>query len=198
MKKKKFFKNKVQMVIYIILFIVCFALFIIIGRMDFEKHYESDAEKFNSLYNLVEKDNIYTFSNATDVLNIINGRSGVILLGFSSNKWTNYTAKILNETAKEVGLTQIYYYDFLQDRKASNGTYETIVNNLSAYVPINDLGRKDIQAPAVLIVKNGQIIAYFDDTAIMRGIIDPKDYYTETEIEATKAKFKMALSEYIK
>ena len=47
-------------------------------------------EYVNRLYKMVENDNLFVFADATDVHDIVNGRSGVILMGFPSNKWMNY------------------------------------------------------------------------------------------------------------
>lgn len=198
MKKKRLFKNNTQMVIYIILYIICIVLFIAIGKANFTKNKESDAVRFSSLYNLVGDDNLYKFINASGVINILNGRSGVILMGFPTNKWTNYYAYLLNEVAKEVNIEELYYYDFLNDRENNNGTYETIVNKLRVYVPVDDENNKDIIAPVVLIVKNGDVLAYFDDTATMRGTVTPEVYYTLNQETVTKEKFKTALIEYNK
>lgn len=198
MKKKKLFKNKTQMIIYTFTFLLCIILFIIIGKTDFKKYEETESKIFSSLYNLVEDDNLYSFSNATEVLNILNGRSGIILLGFPLNEWTNYTADILNEVAKEMNVDKIYYYDFLKDRDESNGTYETIVNKLKLYVTIDDEGTKDLHAPTVLVVKNGEVIGYFDDTSTVKGTITPEVYYNEFQRGITYQMFKTALIEYMK
>ncbi len=195
--KKKLFKNKVQMVIYIILFIVCIGLFIYVGNIDFSKNAETDAHKMANLYDLVPQDNVYTFADASDALNILSGRSGIVLFGFPENIWTNYTAKYLNEVAKELKIDKIYYYDFLRDREENNGTYETVLNKLEGYVPIFDKNHKDIQAPTILVVKKGKIIAYIDDTSIMKLNISPKDYYTDYQINITKDAIKRALYEYL-
>lgn len=196
--KKKLFKNKTQMVIYIILFIALLSLFVVVGQIDFKKEKDTEATKFSTIYNLVDKDNLYVFSDATDVLNILKGRSGVIFLAFPSNKWSNKYASILNEVGKEVGLDKIYYYDFKKDRDESNGTYETVVNELDMYVPINDENEKNIQAPTVVIVKNGTIIAYFDDATLIKGPVTPDEYYNENQIASLKSSFKVALEEYLK
>lgn len=196
--KKKFFKNKTQLVIYTIIFIICIILFIVIGKTDFQKDIDTEAEKFSSLYNMVSEDNLYVFCDATDVLNIIDGRSGVILMGFPSNKWTNYYANILDEVSKELKIDKIYYYNFQKDREESNGTYETIVKRLNVYVPVDDEGFQDIQAPTVLIVKNGDIIGYFDDTSIMKGNVTPEIYYNENQKSLVYEGFITALNEYIK
>ena len=196
--KKKLFKNKTQMVIYIILFVALLSLFVVVGQIDFKKEEEPEATQFSTLYNLVDKDNLYVFSDATNVLNILKGRSGVVFLAFPSNKWSNKYASILNEVSKEVGLDKIYYYDFKKDRDESNGTYETIVNELDMYVPVNDENEKNIQAPTVVIVKNGKIIAYFDDATLIKGPVTPDEYYNENQVASLKSSFKVALEEYLK
>ncbi len=198
MKKKKLFKNKVQMIVYTLIFILCIVLFIIIGKTDFCKEEVTEAKKFNNIYNLVSEDNLYVFSNATEVLKILNGRSGIILMGFPLNVWTKYSANILNDVAKEEGIDKIYYYDFLKDREESNGTYETIVNKLDVYITVDDEGTKDLHAPTILIVKDGEIIGYFDDTSTIKGVITPEDYYNEYQTSLTKEMYKTAILEYLK
>lgn len=196
MKKKSLFKNRIQMVIYIILTIICLSLFIIIGKTDFKKDNDNEAIKFSNLYNLVGDDNLFVFSNATDVLNIINGRSGVILFGFPKNIWVNKYASILNEVAKEMNIDKIYYYDFYNDRVESNATYETIVQKLSMYAPVDDLGKQDIMAPTVVIIKNGTVVAYFDDVSIIKGKISLDIYFNENQVSMIRESFKTAFNEY--
>lgn len=196
-ERKKFFKNKFQMVAYLIIFAVCIALFIVISKIDFTKDKESESNKFNNIYPMVDINNVYGFATATDVLNILNGRSGIVLMGFPSNKWTSYYAKILNDVALELSIEHINYYDFLSDRDESNGTYETVVKKLEVYAPVDDEGNQNIAAPTVLVVKDGNIIGYFDDTSIIRGSVTPDIYYTENQIAETYNAFKSVLLEYI-
>lgn len=195
---KKLYKSKTQMVIYTLIFIICIGLFIYIGQIDYTQKYDTDAEKFANLYDNIPEDNLYVFADAVDILSIVSNKSGVILMGFPTNKWTGYYAKILNEVAEEVGIDKIYYYDFLQDREENNGSYETILNKLKVYAPVSDEGNMDVHAPTVIIVKNGEIIGYFDDTSIMKGTVTPEIYYTENQIALTKNGFKTALKAYIK
>lgn len=196
MKKKKFFKNKIQMVAYIIIFIICICLFIYIGTIDFEKLEDSDAVKFSREYNMVSTDNVYKYATATDVLNIIQGRSGVVLMGFPDNEWTNYYAYYLNSVALEVGIDEISYYNFLRDRENSNGTYETILQHLSHYVLTNDLGVQNLEAPTIMVVKNGMILAYMDDNSVIKGNIKPDSYFKDANIESLKYDIRKVLLEY--
>lgn len=179
MKRKSLFKSKLQLIIYTIIFIICIILFIVIGKKDYGHGVEHHSEKFSNLFNSVEDDNLYVFANSSQVLNIVNGKSGIVFMSFPSNEWSNHLAKILNDAAKINDISEIYYYDFLEDRKTSNGTYETIVSKLKEYVPTDDEGFQDLQAPTILIVKNGEVIVYLDDTSVTKGNISPDEYYTE-------------------
>lgn len=196
----KLFKSKTQMVIYIILTIIIIILFILIGTYDFNKEVKSEALKINQTLTMVDKDNVYKFTNSSEVNNLINNTtaSGIVLFGFKENCWTNYFAKYVNEVAKSVGIKEIGYYDFLSDRNESNGTYETIVNDLSIYLKYNDLGSSDIEAPALLVIKDGNILAYIDDTSYRTGDITPDIYWNEYNISIFKDKLNTIFTEYVK
>ena len=56
---------------------------------------------------------------------------------------------------------------------------------------------QDIQAPTVVIVKNGEVLAYFDDTSIIKGNITPEIYYTEYQKGIIYEGFKTALTNYL-
>lgn len=195
MKKKNLFKSKTQMIIYTLLFLICISLFIVISKTDFTKHLDTDAERFHEIYPNVPVNNVYEFSNASEVLAILNGKSGVILCGFAENIWTDYAAEILNNAAITLGLDKIYYYDFLSDREQNNGTYETLVNKLGSYINTFDKGTRDLQAPTVIVVKKGKVIGFFDETSIMKTGIKPSKYYDDTTRQNTFEMYKSAIME---
>lgn len=198
MEKTKLYKSTTQMIIYTIIFIICLILCIIIGTKDYSKDKLSDNLRLSSIYDKVSEDNVYKFTTATDVLGIINNGSGIILMGFPLNKWTNYYASIVNDVAKEKNIKEIYYYDFLDDRENRNGTYETIVNDLSVYTITDDLGKNNIYAPTLVVVKEGNVIGYFDDTSIMKGSTKPELYYNEGEVGRIKEELSLVFDEYLK
>ena len=107
-----------------------------------------------------------------------------------------YYAKLLNEVAKEFGIDEIYYYDFLEDRENNNATYEDIANLLEDYVYINDLGKIEIYAPSLLVMKNGKIILFDKDLNFNEGKTNPRKYFNEN-YEIKKSQIKMALNMYI-
>lgn len=199
-KKNKLFKNKLQMIIYILLMIIILILFIVIGKHDFNKNISTEAEQFNQIFTNVPKENVFKFSNAQEVNNIINSKKskGIILFGFKANNWTSYYAEYIDVVAKEMDINEVLYYDFESDRKDKNGTYETIVNSLSVYTKYTDYNTSEIYAPTLLVVKNGEILLYDDSTAVRSGNYTPDIYWQDYQIEDFKSTLRLVFAEYLK
>ena len=199
-KKNKLFKSKLQMIIYILLMIIILILFIVIGKHDFNKNISTEAEQFNQIFTNVPKENVFKFSNAQEVNNIINSKKskGIILFGFKANNWTSYYAEYIDEVAKEMDIKEVLYYDFESDRKDKNGTYETIVNSLSVYTKYTDYNTSEIYAPTLLVVKNGEILLYDDSTAVRSGNYTPDIYWQDYQIEDFKSTLRLVFAEYLK
>lgn len=199
-KKNKLFKNKLQMIIYILLMIIILILFIVIGKHDFNKNISTEAEQFNQIFTNVPKENVFKFSHAQEVNNIINSKKskGIILFGFKANNWTSYYAEYIDEVAKEMDINEVLYYDFESDRKDKNGTYETIVNSLSVYTKYTDYNTSEIYAPTLLVVKNGEILLYDDSTAVRSGNYTPDIYWQDYQIEDFKSTLRLVFAEYLK
>ena len=71
MKKKKFFKSKTQMIIYIILFVIFIVLFIYFGTLENTTKKTSDSDKFKNEYKEVNEDNVFVYLNAAETLDYI-------------------------------------------------------------------------------------------------------------------------------
>ena len=175
-------------------------LFIVIGKHDFNKNISTEAEQFNQIFTNVPKENVFKFSNAQEVNNIINSKKskGIILFGFKANNWTSYYAEYIDEVAKEMDIKEVLYYDFESDRKDKNGTYETIVNSLSVYTKYTDYNTSEIYAPTLLVVKNGEILLYDDSTAVRSGNYTPDIYWQDYQIEDFKSTLRLVFAEYLK
>lgn len=180
------------------LFIIIILGFIFIGTRDFSDKIEVDNEKFDHDYTNVSSDNVFAYTTGQEVLTALKSGSAIIFMGYPTNKWSGYYANILNETAKEEGITKILYYDFYEDRKNKSGTYQSIVLKLSSYLATLDSGVQNIYAPTLVIVKNGSIIAYDNETAITTGILNPEEYWNSYQIGLKKNIFKTMFGEYLK
>lgn len=190
--------KKIKRIIQIIMFISIICAFIYIGTKDFTKEVIVDNERFDQDYKNVSKDNVFVYANANDVYTVLKGGTGIIFMGFKENVWSGYYANILNEIAKKNNVEKILYYDFLEDRNNKNATYQSIVLKLSNYVPTLDSGKQDIYAPTLVMVKNGEIIAYDATTSINKGTITPETYWNEYNVGLKENELITMFQNYLK
>ena len=194
-KNKSLFKSKTQMIIYIILFCLLIYGFIYLGKKDYKVEV-NDNERFASEFSLVSKDNVFKYVNATDARMVAKGAKGIVLFG-TQNEWVNYYAYMVNKVAKEVGVKEIYYYDFTKNRKDNNGTYEDIVKTLSNYVTYNDKGVAEIYAPSLLVVSNDKVILFDSETSFVKGDILPNAYWNSEKIAEKENQIREAFIKYL-
>jgi hypothetical protein len=195
--KKNLFKNKVQMVTYIIFFFLLIGCFIYLGNQNFGKKETEDRKKFDNDFTLVDENNIYKYVNNTEARTQINSGNTIVFFGTKNNEWVNYYAKILNDAAKDAGIAQIYYYDFISDRDSKNGTYQSIVNSLSNYLVKNDEDKYDIYAPTLVVIKNKEVIYFDDQTSLIHGKTTPKEYWNDYKTNEVKATLKTVFKKYV-
>lgn len=196
-KKKKFFKSKTQMIIYIIIFCIFIALFIYFGSFEETANKVSDSDKFINEYKEITTDNVFVYLNAQDTLNYIKNDNVLILFGYKNNSYVGYYANILNEVAKEVGIKKIYYYDMTEDRKYKNGSYESIVNYLKDYVITLDDGSQNIYTPTFLVKRAGIIRLFDDEDAFVHGYNSAEEYFDNYRTNLKKITLKKALEDFI-
>lgn len=195
-KKKKMFKSKTQMVIYIIIFCLLIYAFIYLGKKEYKVELP-DNEKFSSMFSMVSTDNVFKIVNATEARMVSRGAKGIVLFG-TENEWVNYYAYIVNKIAKEVGIEEIYYYDFTKNRKDNNGTYEDIVKNLSNYVTYNDKGVAEIYAPSLLVVSKDEVLLFDSDTSFIKGKTTPSTYWNSFTQGEKEQNLRAVFTEYLK
>ena len=187
MKVKKAPMPLFQKIIYFASAIFMFVAFIYLGTKDYNVSVQhlSDQESFTQEFGITS-DNIYDYKTADEILEIMNTGTGVIFFAFPENTWSHTYAALLNDVAKYYGMNEIFYYNFLNDRSMNNSYYENIVKKLNAYVPVLDNGTRDIYAPTMIMVKNGETIAYDDETSIPHGDTSVDDYWTHDKQESKK------------
>ena len=153
--------------------------------MDFHTK-TSDSAEVSKIFDKLPADNVFVYGNVIKVKNLVSKGNGIILFG-TDNDWVNYYIYMVNNAAKDVGIKEIYYYDFIDNKINNNGTYESIVNALEPYVIRNDRGYTNIYAPTLIIIKNGKVLLYDDETAFVRGNDNPKEYWDYLkQIEKTR------------
>lgn len=163
------------------------------------KEYQTDVVdniRFSSEYKDISKNNVFVYLNENKVLEILNGKSGILFMGFPSNIWSHYYAEYLNEVAINNHIEEIYYYDFRKDRNLNNNTYTNIVNKLKEYLTFDDIGNMDLSAPTIVIVKNGEILYFDDEITYIKGDIRPEDYFTDYRKNLVKTNFDLAIKSF--
>ena len=187
-----------QKVIYILSFIFLIAAFIYLGTKDFNAPVRNltDQESFTKEYGITS-DNVFYYKTGKEILETMNTGTAIIFFAFPENMWSHTYADMLNEVAKYFGIKEIYYYNFKNDRSVNNSYYENIVDQLDTYLPTLDTGVKNIYAPTLVIVKDGQIIAYDDETSILPGSSSVDDYWTQEKQEAKKVELGVYFQKFL-
>ena len=187
----------VQKIFYIFSFIFLIGAFIYLGTKDYTpKKTETDAQIFTKEYGITEE-NVFTERDSKTILELLNSGSGIIFIGFPENIWSASIADILNESAKKMNIDTIYYYNLEQDRKEHNYYYEHMIEILMPYLKVLDNEDVDIYAPTVLIVKNGEVIYFDDETSIVMGDMTVANYWTETKTYQKGLEYMQAMNEFL-
>lgn len=195
MYMKWFYKNK-KSILKFVIFAIMIYLFAYLGTKDYHNDV-SDNVRFATEYKDITKNNVFAYVNENKVLDILNGKSGIVFMGFSSNIWSHYYAEYLNEVAIKKQVQEIYYYDFLKDRKLNNKVYNQIVNKLKDFLNFNDSGSMDLCAPTVVIVKNGEITYFENEICALKGEVKPENYFTDYRKNLIKSNFGIAIQAFI-
>lgn len=189
MKEKKLF---IIGAILVILGLILSYFFLI--KKDDNK--ESDREKFKSEYTNVTSDNPFVYRSVDQIINILEKGTGVVYLGFPECPWCQAYVPYVEEVAKKVGIDKVYYFNIKEDRKNNTEEYQKIVKILDVYLPNDDEGNKRIYVPAIIIVQNGKIIEFDDETSKdTKGYKTPEEYWKNENLDALKTKLEKSFNE---
>ncbi len=150
---------------------------------------KSDGERFAEEYSTMSSDNRFTYRSIQEIINILKRGTGVVYLGFPECPWCSEYVIHLNEVATASGITKIYYKNILNERKNNTEEYQELVAILSDYLRYDEEGNKRIYVPAVIVVKEGKIIGFDDETSYdTKGYSTPKEYWENEDLKGLKSK----------
>ena len=159
---------------------------------------ETDSQKFAKEYTQVTDDNYFVYRNSEEIIKILEHGTGVIYIGFPECPWCQAYVPMLNEIADIEGLEKIYYYNILNDRKDNTEDYKKIVSLLDEHLQYDNEGNKRVYVPAVIVVSEGKIIGFDDETSYdTKGLEKPEDYWNDEEINDLKSKLTDMLNKVI-
>lgn len=174
----------------------------VVGTILIYKHFDKkvidnkSVTKFSDEYTLVDKDNVFVYSNIDEIANMIENGTGIIFIAYPECPWCQRYAMYLNEVAKENNIKEIYYLNIKHDRQINSSKYSKIARLLENYLYSDDTGKAKIFVPDLIFVKNGKIIANDNETAITMASMDIETYWTEEVIMEFKDKITNYIREY--
>lgn len=148
---------------------------------------DSDNVKFASVYTEVSSDNVFVYRDINEIINILKYGTGVVYLGFPECPWCQRYVKYLDETAKEVGIEKIYYFNILEDRENNTKEYQEIISILGDNLQRDEEGNLRVFVPNVSFVVNGKIVGNDCETSLdTKGFDEPDDYWNDEEVSELK------------
>ncbi len=187
-------KQLVRGIIFIVLGIGILLAFIFLGNKDWKKGQASDSVKFKEEYKGVSKDNLFVYKTHNEINEMLEKGTGVIYLGFPSCPWCQAYVPYLDEVAKEVGISEIAYFNILESRKNNTVAYRKTVELLKEFLNTDDEGNSRVYVPEIIVVKDGKILSHNNETSTNQGN-DTKAYWTEEKQTSIKNTLKNMLSE---
>lgn len=152
---------------------------------------------FNNEYNLIDENNVFVYKSIDDILITLDKGTGIIFLGFPECSWCQNYVKYLNYVAVSKNIDIIYYYNFKSIRESNTEKYKKLVNRLDDYLFLDDTGSYRLYAPTLVIVKEGKILSFDNETSLMTNPILPNEYWTEEKINSFKEKIGNYFDEYL-
>lgn len=152
---------------------------------------------FNNEYNLVDENNVFVYKSIDDILITLDKGTGIIFLGFPECGWCQNYVKYLNDVAVSKNVDIIYYYNFKSIRESNTEKYKKLVSRLDDYLFLDDTGNYRLYAPTLVIVKEGKILSFDNETSLMTSPILPNEYWTEEKINSFKEKIGNYFDEYL-
>ena len=181
--------------IYIVIAILIMAL--LIGYLIFfnKSKDNNDAQKFSLEYGITTN-NVFVYRDQQEIVNILKNGTGIVYLGFPECPWCKEYVKYLNEVAKESNFNKIYYLNILNDRKNNTEEYQEIVSLLDEYLRYSDEGTKRIYVPAMIVVQNGKILGFDDETSYdTKEYETPSEYWANEDLKGFKERLKKMIKE---
>ena len=151
----------------------------------------TDASKFKEEYSNVSEDNVFVYRTDKEIIDILKHGTGIVYLGFPECPWCQAYVSYLDEVAKETKIEKIYYLNILEIRKNNTKEYQEIVSLLDNYLSYDEEGKKRIYVPAIVAVKEGEIIGFDDETSHdTKGYETPEEYWEKEDLDSLKTKLK--------
>ncbi len=163
-----------------------------------EKEETDTLDKIREVYpGIKDKEHVFEEITASELLYMLeNKQTGVVVMGFPGCPWCRALMPVLNETAKENGLTKVAYLDIKDIRdNEENPSHQEYLVIKEILKECLDKEKDRINAPTVIAIKNGELVAYHLNTVPSHVMNDSNVLPEMTNEQITE--LKKILSELI-
>ena len=191
MLDKKWFKITLKVTIVLVLLVV---VCLVWKRIVNKNSNMPDNIRFSKDYTQVTEDNIYKYASKGEVLAAFESEKAVVFFGFPECKWCQAYVKLLNDIAKEYGVSEILYYNIKYDRSKNTKFYVKVQELTKEYLQEDEEGIPRIYVPDVYFIKDGKIIGHNNDTSMISKM-ELEEYYTKENTEILENKLSNLFKE---
>ena len=162
--------------------------------------HENDAARFAEIFP-VSEGNPFIIVSFEELIAHLKMGTGIIAFAFPACPRCKNAFPVLEKAFNEKNMGRyagfrgkIIYYDFFDDRETNNERYQTIVNYLKEFLPLDDSGNPRLYSPDIFFIASGKIVGNHMDT--VPSLTNPRDKLNE-EQEAELLKIYMDLIEKV-
>ncbi len=156
------------------------ALFVI-NNSSSESSTDTEAHaKFQQEYPRVSAEHPFVYTDANDTINILQNGTGLVFLGFIECPWCQHLVGYVDKAAQEEGLKTVNYLNIRESRTANDENYQKLVTILEEYLDKDEDGNPRIYVPDLTAVKDGEIVArYEQEPTDPNTPVTPDTYWTK-------------------
>ncbi len=167
-----------------ILLIIMLAGFIYIGGKEYKHDAElTDAEKFSQEYPDIPSDNKFTYLSNNGLMDFLSNGTGILFLANPSSPYSEPYAKILNATVSESPISEIYYYNISRAKESNNKYYKALTAKVKDELVTTDTSTENLFTPMVVFIKDGQVLASDNTSAVVANKLTPEEFWTSERQE---------------
>ena len=188
-------KGLIRKAIYLVLFLILGACFVLIS----EKYKDNSKQQIIEISDYYEglNDKQYEVIGGTKLINVLKSdEKTLIVIGNHDSKWSKYYVEELDKVIENTNIKKVYHYDINNDKAQLNSNYYEIVNLLKGSLVTTDGTDSNLLAPSFYIVKDGKVLYYNIDTVAMKNTEKPSKYWSEEQKQEFNEEITEAINKY--
>jgi len=152
-----------------------------------------DSEIFAKEYQ-ISKNNPYEYKSISEVIDIIENGSGIILFADPDSDYSQESVKVLTSVLKKKNIKQVYYYNPSNIKNKRTKSYRKLLELLDGYLEYDDNENNCLLLPDIYVIKNGNIIDHVNDSAKLKGNIEEE--FTDKFKRKLYSKYSKLIDKY--